>query len=67
MSTTQPLAGTDYPVAEWPAGEIVRAQYNFFLSDLKPGMYRLILTVEAENSKQQGQVTTKPFRIEARN
>ncbi|GIK36324.1 MAG: hypothetical protein BroJett011_01570 [Chloroflexota bacterium] len=62
--TRQP-AGTDYPLPEWQEGEIIRAQYNFFLENLSPGTYRLALTLSGQESSA-GQVTalTKPFRVE---
>jgi hypothetical protein len=65
ISAAYPLAGTAYPISSWQTGEIVRAQYDFFLSDLKPGNYRLALSVEGETLEQQSEVLTKPFRVEA--
>jgi hypothetical protein len=62
---TRPLAGTDYPIQEWQEGEIIRAQYNFFLDNLPPGSYRLALTLNAnETSTQRVVALTKPFRVE---
>jgi hypothetical protein len=62
--TRQP-AGTAYPIQEWRAGEIIRAQYNFFLDNLPPGIYRLALTLTGhEASSQRATAVTKPFRIE---
>ncbi len=64
-SMTRPLAGTDYPVSKWQKGEVIRAQYDLFLSDLKPGTYRLSLTVFDETTlSQNAQVTTKSFQVE---
>jgi hypothetical protein len=62
--TRQP-AGTDYPLQEWQEGEIIRAQYNFFLENLPPGTYRLTLTLSGQETSS-GRVTalTKPFRVE---
>ncbi len=38
----RPLAGVaDYPPQEWIKDEIVRAQFDLFLSDVSPGVYRL--------------------------
>jgi hypothetical protein len=64
VSMAYPLAGVDYPVEAWPQGEIVRAQYDFFLSDLGPGSYRLALVVESEISGQREEALTGPFQIE---
>jgi hypothetical protein len=61
---TQPLAGVDYPVDAWQVGEVIRAQYNFFLTDLKPGGYHLILHVESKNSERQAEVRIGPFQVE---
>ncbi|MCQ3974725.1 MAG: hypothetical protein DPW09_14880 [Anaerolineae bacterium] len=62
---TRPPAGTTYPIQDWPEGEIIRAQYNFFLGDLSPGIYRLALTLTAqETSSQRVVALTKPFRVE---
>jgi uncharacterized membrane protein len=62
--TRQP-AGTDYPLQKWQEGEIIRAQYNFFLENLAPGTYRLALTLSGQETPS-GRVTalTKPFRVE---
>lgn len=62
--TRQP-AGTDYPLPEWQEGEIIRAQYNFFLENLSPGTYRLALTLSGQETSL-GRVTalTQPFRVE---
>jgi hypothetical protein len=58
-------AGADYPIQEWRVGEIIRAQYNFFLENLPPGTYRLALTLSATEVSQQRVVAlTKPFRVE---
>jgi uncharacterized membrane protein len=58
-SVNYPVAGVDYPVSEWSEGEIIRAQYDFFLSELEPGSYRLGLSVDG-----QAEVVTNPFRVE---
>jgi 4-amino-4-deoxy-L-arabinose transferase-like glycosyltransferase len=61
----RPLAGTDYPLSAWQAGEIVRAQYLLFLGQLEPGNYRLELTVEnSARPPQQETAVTRPFRVE---
>jgi hypothetical protein len=64
FETRQP-AGTDYPLPEWQEGEIIRAQYNFFLENLPPGTYRLALTLSGQ-AASSGRATalTKPFRVE---
>ena len=65
LATLRPLAGIDYPVGAWQAGEIVRAQYTFFLSGLEPGSYRLALSVvDSEASSASETVLTRPFRVE---
>ncbi|MBI1876875.1 MAG: glycosyltransferase family 39 protein [Chloroflexi bacterium] len=62
--TRQP-AGIDYPIQDWREGEIIRAQYNFFLTNLSPGIYRVALTLNGPAvSSQQATAVTKPFRIE---
>jgi hypothetical protein len=62
--TRQP-AGTDYPIQVWHEGEIIRAQYNFFLENLPPGTYRLALTLNVhQTSSQRVMALTKPFRVE---
>lgn len=62
---TRSPAGTDYPIKEWREGEIIRAQYDFFLNNLKPGTYRLALTLNViETSMQQVVALTGPFRVE---
>jgi 4-amino-4-deoxy-L-arabinose transferase-like glycosyltransferase len=62
---TRPPAGTTYPIQDWREGEIIRAQYNFFLGDLSPGIYRLALTLIAqETSSQRVVALTRPFRVE---
>jgi hypothetical protein len=58
ISSIQPLVGVDYPLDWWQVGEIVRAQYVFFLSELEPGIYRLALTWKGQT------VMTGPFRVE---
>jgi hypothetical protein len=64
LVTRQP-AGTDYPIQKWQAGEIIRAQYDFFLDKLPPGTYRLALTLQGEEiSSQKVTALTKPFRVE---
>jgi hypothetical protein len=37
-----PLAGVEYPTAQWRAGEVVRAQYDLLVpSEVMPGWYQL--------------------------
>ena len=64
LSFTYPPAGVNYPIQEWPAGEIIRAQYDFFLSGLEPGTYRLRLTIAATNSSIPVEAVTSPFQVE---
>lgn len=62
--TRQP-AGTDYPIQQWREGEIIRAQYNFFLDNLPPRTYRLALTLNGpETTAQHVTALTEPFRVE---
>jgi hypothetical protein len=62
--TRQP-AGADYPIQNWREGEIIRAQYNFFLTNLSPGIYRLTLTLNGpEASSQRVTAVTESFRVE---
>lgn len=63
---TAPLAGVHYPIENWEIGEIVRAQYDFFLNDLEPDFYRLALSVEGQEAEQQAEFVTKPFQLKAR-
>ncbi len=58
VAITAPLAGVDYPVKSWQQ-EIVRAQYDLFLSGLAPGFYRLALRLDSTNT-----FLTKPFLVE---
>jgi hypothetical protein len=58
VSITQPLAGVDYPPDRWQVGEIVRAQYVLFLSNLEPGVYHLELDWQGQK------VMTRPFQVE---
>jgi len=65
LMTTWSLAGTDYGIIrEWQAGEIIRAQYDLFLTDLEPGVYRLELILYGVTSTDVDSVETKPFRVE---
>ena len=36
-----PVAGVNFPLSEWDADQIIRAQYDMFLSSVPPGRYRL--------------------------
>ena len=45
----QPTAGVaGYPPQKWTEDEIVRAQFDLFLSDVSPGVYRLEVVAEDE-------------------
>jgi hypothetical protein len=61
VSATSRLSGGNYPLAAWQAGEVVRAQYDLFLSGLPPGRYRLALTVGT--AAEQATALTAPFRV----
>ena len=63
VEITVPLAGASYPPGRWQAGEIVRGQYDLFLSNLQPGVYRLALTVSGGTGREQATVFTEPFRV----
>lgn len=51
-------AGVDYPVWAWQPGEIVRGQFNLFLTGIEPGAYRLALELGGQ------QVETRSFKVE---
>jgi hypothetical protein len=65
VSVTAPPAGTAYPIDEWQPGEIIRAQYDLFLSNLEPGTYRLALTMKTTDQPAGQAVTalTRPFQV----
>lgn len=65
ISVTAPPAGTAYPIDEWQPGEIIRAQYDLFLSNLEPGTYRLALTMKTTDQPAGQAVTalTRPFQV----
>ncbi|MCS6774446.1 MAG: hypothetical protein NZ693_10110, partial [Thermoflexales bacterium] len=42
------MRSTTWPVAQWPAGELVRDQYALPTSELAPGAYQLVLRRERE-------------------
>jgi hypothetical protein len=56
-----PVAGIDYPMMDWIAGEILRGQFDFFLSEVPPGHYQLEVQL---NNEVVG--TTRPFQVEGR-
>ncbi len=65
LAVTLPPAGMAYPIQHWPPGDIIRAQYTFFLNDLPPGSYRLALTLNSgETSTQLVTALTQPFKVE---
>ncbi|MBN1991419.1 MAG: glycosyltransferase family 39 protein [Anaerolineae bacterium] len=64
LSFTYPPAGVDYPNQKWTEGEIIRAQYDFFLRDLAPGIYRLRLTLDTTAATSPPVAVTQPFRVE---
>lgn len=63
--TRQP-AGVDYPLSAWPVGQVVRAQYVFFLQDLSPGSYRLAFTLTGRPAAGRIVALSRPFRVAAR-
>ncbi|MCB0168017.1 MAG: hypothetical protein KDI79_27565, partial [Anaerolineae bacterium] len=62
VAVTRPVAGVDLPLAQWPPGEVIRAQYDFLLR-VEPGVYRLRLTVRGQDNTEPFEVDTKVFRI----
>jgi uncharacterized membrane protein len=65
QSFTRQPSGSVYSIKDWQPGEIVRAQYDFFLNNLEPGTYRLALTLGVrQSSMQQVVALTNPFRVE---
>ncbi len=55
---TYPVAGVHLPGNQWRNGEIIRAQYDFFLPGLSPGVHRVVLSLG------NGEIITKPFLVE---
>ncbi|HEX9921096.1 MAG TPA: glycosyltransferase family 39 protein [Anaerolineae bacterium] len=65
LFVTRHPSGTDYSIKAWQPGEIVRAQYDLFLTGVEPGTYRLALTLGVvQTSTRQVSAVTKPFRVE---
>lgn len=59
-----PLSGAGYSIREWSVGEIVRAQFDLFLTGLGPGSYRIALTLPgAAGGPPPARATTGPFRV----
>jgi hypothetical protein len=63
LSFTYPIAGVDDALTAWAEREIIRAQYDFFLSNLEPGTYRLRLTLQSDDAAKPG-ILTQPFNLE---
>ena len=61
IAMSYPLAGTNYPLKAWREGEIIRAQYDFFLNNLEPGSYRVALILNLEEGVAQ--TLTRSFQI----
>lgn len=65
LFVTRHPSGTDYSIKQWQPGEIIRAQYDLFLTNLEPGTYRLALTLGVSKvSNQRVVAVTQPFRVE---
>jgi 4-amino-4-deoxy-L-arabinose transferase-like glycosyltransferase len=65
LFVTRHPSGVDYSIKAWQPGEIVRAQYDLFLTGVEPGSYRLVLTLGVvQTSTRQVSAMTKPFRVE---
>ncbi len=44
----QQVAGLNYPIAHWAEGEIVRGQYDLFLTNVPAGSYHLEIALNGE-------------------
>ncbi|HEY85337.1 MAG TPA: hypothetical protein G4N96_09530 [Chloroflexi bacterium] len=44
----RPIADVNYPPQNWADGEIVRGQFDLFLSDVSPGKYRLVVILDGK-------------------
>jgi 4-amino-4-deoxy-L-arabinose transferase-like glycosyltransferase len=64
VASTFPLAGVDYSPDQWQNGEIVRGQYDLFLTGLMPGDYRLRISVENLETDQVAEVETQSFEVQ---
>ena len=64
LSTTYPLAGTHYPPDQWQPGEIIRAQYHLFLTNLERGRYRLALTLTDKAGTEWVETLSSTFEVE---
>lgn len=63
VAVERPLAGVNLPVEAWQVGEITRAQYDFFLKGLSPGLYRLALELSRAENAEPIVIETEPFQI----
>jgi 4-amino-4-deoxy-L-arabinose transferase-like glycosyltransferase len=59
-----PLAGVGYPLSNWTAGEVVRAQFDLFVpGDAPPGRYRLEIAPVAPTSEKGPNWSLLPFYV----
>jgi len=64
-SLDAPLAGVNYPSAQWVVGEIVRAQFHLFVpGDVSPGRYCLQLRPFTATGKTGPEWTLARFSVE---
>jgi hypothetical protein len=49
-----PVAGVDFPLSEWKEDQIVRGQYDMFLSEAPPGRYQLEIWLGGETVSATG-------------
>ena len=47
-SWQQPVAGVNYPMAHWSEEEIMRAQYDLFLTNVPPGSYQFEIALSGK-------------------
>ncbi|RME78262.1 MAG: hypothetical protein D6784_02655 [Chloroflexi bacterium] len=66
LRLTAPPAGVDYPPRQWQAGEVVRAQFDLWLTGLAPGVYRLRFTWPDERGMLFS-AYSRPFRVSPEN
>jgi mannosyltransferase len=64
VTVSGPLAGLHYPPEQWQSSEIVRGQFDLFLSGVLPGEYRPVFTVSTSEGNDPVQVTGMPFRVQ---
>ncbi|MFZ5916112.1 MAG: glycosyltransferase family 39 protein [Chloroflexota bacterium] len=59
-----PLSGVDYPLSQWAAGEIVRAQFDLFIpGQAPPGGYRLQVGLVDQPGGELDSWSSAPFAV----